>query len=167
MPLISCPDCHRDISDAAPTCPNCGRPMKRETDTQPNCTEVREQGIFMQTMNVGCGLILFVIALALYPDRETEIIVFVAIMLAVKVAQHVTRARKQARLRGAEVPTLEEYGEALGKHLKPLAVVLERMNNIGRNRDKKDLSNKVVAIILVALVALFIGLILLAEWSTG
>lgn len=28
MPLIQCPDCQKQISDAAPTCPGCGRPMK-------------------------------------------------------------------------------------------------------------------------------------------
>jgi hypothetical protein len=28
MPLIECPDCHRQISSEAPTCPGCGRPMK-------------------------------------------------------------------------------------------------------------------------------------------
>lgn len=27
MPLISCPDCNKEISDAAPICPSCGRPM--------------------------------------------------------------------------------------------------------------------------------------------
>lgn len=27
MPLIQCPDCGREVSDAAPTCPNCGRPL--------------------------------------------------------------------------------------------------------------------------------------------
>lgn len=27
MPLIDCPDCRREISDAAPTCIHCGRPM--------------------------------------------------------------------------------------------------------------------------------------------
>jgi hypothetical protein len=26
MPLIECPDCHKQISDAAPACPNCGWP---------------------------------------------------------------------------------------------------------------------------------------------
>lgn len=26
MPLIQCPDCKKEMSDAAPTCPNCGRP---------------------------------------------------------------------------------------------------------------------------------------------
>lgn len=26
MPLIECPDCHAQISDAAPACPRCGRP---------------------------------------------------------------------------------------------------------------------------------------------
>lgn len=28
MPLISCPDCNREISDAAPSCPGCGRPSR-------------------------------------------------------------------------------------------------------------------------------------------
>ena len=27
MPLIQCPDCHKAISDRAPTCPNCGYPI--------------------------------------------------------------------------------------------------------------------------------------------
>lgn len=27
MPLITCPDCSRSVSDAAPTCPGCGRPI--------------------------------------------------------------------------------------------------------------------------------------------
>jgi hypothetical protein len=27
MPLIECPDCKKQVSDAAPTCPGCGRPM--------------------------------------------------------------------------------------------------------------------------------------------
>jgi len=29
MALVKCPDCGRDVSDAAPTCPGCGRPMSR------------------------------------------------------------------------------------------------------------------------------------------
>ncbi len=28
MGLIKCPDCGRDVSDAAPSCPNCGRPTR-------------------------------------------------------------------------------------------------------------------------------------------
>ena len=27
MPLISCPDCGRQVSDSAPNCPQCGKPM--------------------------------------------------------------------------------------------------------------------------------------------
>lgn len=27
MPLVTCPDCQRQISDAAPSCPGCGRPL--------------------------------------------------------------------------------------------------------------------------------------------
>ncbi|MGB7592555.1 MAG: FxLYD domain-containing protein [Terriglobia bacterium] len=31
MGLIKCPDCGRDVSDAAPSCPNCGRPTRVQT----------------------------------------------------------------------------------------------------------------------------------------
>lgn len=30
MPLISCPDCEREVSDRAPTCPSCGCPLVDE-----------------------------------------------------------------------------------------------------------------------------------------
>lgn len=29
MPLINCPECDKEISDAAPACPNCGHPLKQ------------------------------------------------------------------------------------------------------------------------------------------
>ncbi|HEX7122385.1 MAG TPA: zinc-ribbon domain-containing protein [Gemmatimonadaceae bacterium] len=29
MPLIQCPDCGKQISDAAPTCIHCGRPIQQ------------------------------------------------------------------------------------------------------------------------------------------
>ena len=44
MPLIKCPECHKDISDKAPQCPNCGCPAsqwggapKEEAITCPKC----------------------------------------------------------------------------------------------------------------------------------
>jgi uncharacterized membrane protein YvbJ len=36
MPLITCPDCGKEISTAANTCPNCGRPM-------PNAGKMNEE----------------------------------------------------------------------------------------------------------------------------
>lgn len=33
MPLLSCPDCNKDVSDSAPSCPHCGRPMKNDPAT--------------------------------------------------------------------------------------------------------------------------------------
>lgn len=35
MALIPCPDCGREISDAAPSCLGCGRPMHSFTPTTP------------------------------------------------------------------------------------------------------------------------------------
>lgn len=34
MPLIECPDCHRQISDIAPSCPGCGRPINKTRQQQ-------------------------------------------------------------------------------------------------------------------------------------
>lgn len=35
MPLIECPDCHNQISDAAPACPKCGRPNDKKNELPP------------------------------------------------------------------------------------------------------------------------------------
>ncbi|HYH78658.1 MAG TPA: zinc ribbon domain-containing protein, partial [Longimicrobium sp.] len=35
MPLITCPDCGREVSDAAPACPHCGRPFQPTPSTPP------------------------------------------------------------------------------------------------------------------------------------
>ena len=35
MPLITCPDCSREISDLAASCIHCGRPMSPKKATQP------------------------------------------------------------------------------------------------------------------------------------
>ncbi|HET7462491.1 MAG TPA: zinc ribbon domain-containing protein [Longimicrobium sp.] len=85
MPLITCPDCGREVSDAAPTCPHCGRPFKsappaprkpvagivvacvlgvlmllwahgKSTSTSPEVVEVREMSNSVYTL--GCVLLL-------------------------------------------------------------------------------------------------------------
>ena len=68
MPLIKCPDCLNQISDAAPTCPHCGRPFGPRSSTPPvpapQPVVVKES---VMTRNRGCGdlaLILLAIAAA-------------------------------------------------------------------------------------------------------
>jgi len=34
MPLISCPECEREVSDKASTCPHCGGPLAASKDRQ-------------------------------------------------------------------------------------------------------------------------------------
>lgn len=36
MPLITCPDCQANISDAAPSCIKCGRPMESKSMLKPS-----------------------------------------------------------------------------------------------------------------------------------
>lgn len=46
MALITCPDCQRQISDAAPACLGCGRPMRTSTPSsigQRGPIEVRDR----------------------------------------------------------------------------------------------------------------------------
>lgn len=50
MALTKCPDCGRDVSDAAPACPGCGRPIKPPKDTE------KKGGI-------GCGSLLVVMGI--------------------------------------------------------------------------------------------------------
>ncbi len=48
MALIQCPDCSRQVSDAAPTCPGCGRPLKQAVAAvgfgAPSAAAVRQAG---------------------------------------------------------------------------------------------------------------------------
>ena len=50
MPLIQCPDCNKEMSDAAPTCPNCGRPNTVSTpvhNSVPNDAPSRKVGFLL------------------------------------------------------------------------------------------------------------------------
>lgn len=40
MALIMCPDCGKDVSDAAPACPHCGRPVTLSSRISPPSSEV-------------------------------------------------------------------------------------------------------------------------------
>lgn len=39
MSLVTCPDCHKEISDSAENCPGCGRPMNTAIKC-PNCKSI-------------------------------------------------------------------------------------------------------------------------------
>jgi len=62
MPLIKCPDCGKDISSNAVACPECGRPMKA-VPTRKNVPTPKGEGCFLQTLNVGCMIVLGIIGL--------------------------------------------------------------------------------------------------------
>jgi len=51
MALINCPECNIQVSDKADKCPNCAYPLKREVS-------VDSEGCFLQTMNLGCIIIV-------------------------------------------------------------------------------------------------------------
>lgn len=55
MALINCPECKKSISDQSSSCPGCGYPLK-SNDTK--IVVKRPQGCFMQTLNIGCMIVL-------------------------------------------------------------------------------------------------------------
>lgn len=70
MALIQCPDCQRDVSDAAPACPGCGRPIRgAETplSATPEPRVVTTPDFFWRDRNCGClvGLIVLFCVLCL------------------------------------------------------------------------------------------------------
>ena len=53
MALIRCPDCNREVSDAAPSCPGCGRPIaKAHAPATP--VEVEQEALKLEAAGIGC-----------------------------------------------------------------------------------------------------------------
>ncbi len=64
MPLINCPECHKEISDRADACPNCGNPLRKKPNPSAQNINVQpKEGCFLQTMNAGCMIIFVLIGI--------------------------------------------------------------------------------------------------------
>jgi len=59
MALINCPECETQVSDKADKCPNCAFPLKDEVN-------VKSEGCFLQTMNLGCMVIVSIIIFIIF-----------------------------------------------------------------------------------------------------
>jgi hypothetical protein len=67
MPIIQCPDCHKDLSDAAPACPHCGRPQgnlqqSSAESSQPQNTEKVEKRSVGVLLAIGILLVPLIFA---------------------------------------------------------------------------------------------------------
>jgi len=61
VPLIQCPDCGKEVSDAAPACPNCGRPISvpsQDSEPQGGSIHGKGEGVFLKGCNWGCFLLI-------------------------------------------------------------------------------------------------------------
>ena len=62
--LINCPDCSKEVSDAAPSCPECGRPINMKSgpfgSTQKGITTRPD---FWHDRNVGCIAVLIIVVI--------------------------------------------------------------------------------------------------------
>lgn len=55
MPLVTCPDCAREISDQAPACVHCGRPMQRPSALPAAAPERGIAALSLYGKRCGCG----------------------------------------------------------------------------------------------------------------
>lgn len=75
MPLVTCVDCGREVSDAAPVCLGCGRPMgAQRTPTEPNMAAQRAHkaafGGQKVSGTVGClAIVGFVVIVGLVASK--------------------------------------------------------------------------------------------------
>jgi len=63
MAIIKCPECNNKVSDKANTCPNCAYPINKTSNIILPSEE--REGCFLQTLNIGCLLIVILIAFVL------------------------------------------------------------------------------------------------------
>lgn len=67
MALINCPECGKQISNNAENCPNCGHPVnfKKNISSKQNKKVVvkSREGCFLQTLNIGCLIVVIIIIL--------------------------------------------------------------------------------------------------------
>lgn len=63
MPLVSCPDCRRDVSPRAPSCPHCGAPIARGQAPLAEVHGAGTEGLFLKSMNLGCLLVLVLLGI--------------------------------------------------------------------------------------------------------
>ena len=68
MALIKCPECGTEVSDKAEKCPKCAYPIKPasnisqlKNDSKPEVIVKPKEGCFLQTLNVGCAIIVIII----------------------------------------------------------------------------------------------------------
>lgn len=65
MALVNCTECNKEISDKALTCPYCGNPIAPvQSPVQPKIIVEKSEGCFLQTLNLGCLLVLILMGLA-------------------------------------------------------------------------------------------------------
>jgi hypothetical protein len=72
MALITCPECGTQVSDKAERCPKCAYPINPVTPISSHVIEKKtevvvqpKEGCFLQTLNMGCMIVVVVIGLIL------------------------------------------------------------------------------------------------------
>jgi hypothetical protein len=103
MALLTCPDCEREVSDAAASCPRCGRPMRDEEIT----VRYVDRG-----MSTGMKFMLFMLGLvvlgglgSLFADDPTEAPVYAA----AKSAEDARVACRAMVTQGLKAPSTAEF----------------------------------------------------------
>jgi DNA-directed RNA polymerase subunit RPC12/RpoP len=63
--LITCPECEKEISSLAEKCPSCGYPILQRVNST-TIIKQKKEGCFLQTLNIGCLIILIIIGIIVF-----------------------------------------------------------------------------------------------------
>lgn len=74
MPLISCPDCNKDVSDRAQACPNCGAPIAPEfynSGAGLITIQATKKGLKLHSLGASALIILSLIVVAVIGEKPS------------------------------------------------------------------------------------------------
>ncbi len=70
MAIINCPECRTEVSDKARNCPKCAFPINNKIN-KPQTKVKNKEGCFLQTLNIGCVVIMVIIAIVIFAIMQS------------------------------------------------------------------------------------------------
>jgi len=130
MPLTTCPDCNRQVSDQAPTCPACGRVFKKQKQPPPS-----GEGCFLKTLNIGCLIVFIIIGL----------IIFIIVKSCYDVSLEMGQPEKPDQIEKQLPPPIKD--EEIASYPDDGNLYIRIISNISAGRDKPDKSGAIVVVL--------------------